>query len=171
MRNNEQRITLLLYTAGQIGANDRKAALSLLTQAGELIDASKTGKNTMGLQIQRAVLYANLKSDRGFTIMEFLMPRLNELVTAAAALDGFENNYLRDGEWNMSAEGNVGVILTSLAQNAGAFAWADFDRTVTLAGQFERTELRLMAHLKIAQGVLDHHSNALLLFGRSEGIH
>jgi hypothetical protein len=86
--------------------------------------------------------------------MEALMPRLNELVAASATLDGFEHNYLRDGEWNMTGEGAVGGLLTNVAQNAGYFAGLDFDRSVTLASQLERPELRLMAELKIAQSVL-----------------
>ncbi len=171
LRNNEQRIGFLVYMARQIGESDRKAALGLLNQAGELIYASKTGKQVMGQEIQRAIIYCSLKSDRGFSIMESLMPKLNELVTAAATLDGFENNYLRDGEWNMSADGPVGALLTTLAQGAGAFAWADFDRAVTLSSQLERPELRLMAHLKIAQGVLDHDPNAPLPIQMEESIH
>ena len=100
------------------------------------------------------MLYCSLKSDRGFAIMESVMLKLNELVAAAATLDRFENTYLRDGEWAMSGEGNVGGLLTGLAQNAGYFAWSDFDRSVNLASQFERPELRLMAQLKIAQAIM-----------------
>lgn len=54
----------------------------------------------------------------------------------------------------MTGEGVVGGLLTALAQNAGYFAGFDFDRSVTLARQFERPELRLMAELKIAQSIL-----------------
>jgi hypothetical protein len=49
---------------------------------------------------------------------------------------------------------NLGRLLRGLAQNAGAFAWCDFDRSVSLASQFERPEIRLMAQLKLAQGIL-----------------
>ncbi len=110
------------------------------------------------------MLYSSLKSDRGFAIMESLIPRLNELVAGAATLDGFENHYLRDGEWNMTGEGVVGGLLTALAQNAGYFAELDFDRSVTLARQFERAELRLMAELKIAQSVLVNQPKQGLTF-------
>jgi len=82
------------------------------------------------------------------------MPKLNELVAAASTLDGFENNYLRSGEWTMTSAGGIGELLTDLAQNAGYFAGSDFDRSVTLANQFERPELRLMAQLKIGQAIL-----------------
>jgi hypothetical protein len=54
----------------------------------------------------------------------------------------------------MTAAGGVGDLLTRLAQNAGYFAWLDFDRAVTLTAQFERPEIRMMAQLKLAQGIL-----------------
>jgi hypothetical protein len=143
-----------LYRASQIGENDRKAALGLLNQASQILDSTKPGKNQLRTQIGLAMLYYSLKGDRGFTIMESLLPRLNELVAAAVVLDGFDNIYLRDGEWNMSGEGGLGEILNGLAQNAGYFAGMDFDRAVTLARQFERPEIRLMAQLKLAQSIL-----------------
>jgi hypothetical protein len=155
-RRPEERIRFLLMVANRVGANDRKAALELLNQASELIGLTKSGTEQMEEQIQLAVLYCSLKSERGFAIMESLLPRLNELVAAAAALDGFENKYLRDGEWTMTGEGSIGGLLTKLAQNAGYFAGRDFDRSVSLATQFERPELRLMAQLKIAQAVLSN---------------
>lgn len=155
-RRPEERIRFLLLVANRMGANDRKAALELLNQASELTSLTKPGTEQMEEQIQLAMLYCSLKSERGFAIMESLLPRLNELVAAAAALDGFENNYLRDGEWTMTGEGSIGGILTHLAQNAGYFAGRDFDRSVSLATQFERPELRLMAQLKIAQAVLSN---------------
>jgi len=97
-------------------------------------------------------MYCSLQSDRGFAIVESMIPRLNQLVSAAAALDGVENNYLRDEEWNMTGEGELGRLLTALAQNAGLFGKIDFDRSVNLAQQMERPELRLMAELKNSAG-------------------
>jgi hypothetical protein len=152
------RAEFLLSLAKQIGDNDRDTALGFLNQAAQIIDASKPGKKQLELQMELAMMYCALKSDRGFSIMESLMPKLNELVAAAVALDGFDNHYLRDGEWNMSGQGGVGSLLTGLAQNAGYFARFDFERSANLAGQFERTELRLMAQLKLAQSVLINQS-------------
>jgi len=86
--------------------------------------------------------------------MESVIRKLNELVTAATKLNGFDNRYLRNGEWNMTAEGGVGSLLTMLAQNAVYFAVCDFDRALALTSQFERREIRMMAQLKLAQGVL-----------------
>ena len=159
-RRPEERIRFLLQVANQIGGTDRKAALGLVNQAGQIIDLIKPGKTQLEGRIALAMLYCSLKSDRGFAIMESLMPKLNELVAAAAALEGFENNYLREGEWTMTSAGSIGRLLTGLAQNAGYFAGSDFDRSVTLANQFERPELRLMAQLKIAQAILTGAGNS-----------
>ncbi len=170
-RRPEQRIEFLLQVASQIGGNDRKAALGLLNQAGQIIDSIKPGKTQIEGQIALAMLYCSLKDDRGFAIMESLMPKLNELVAAAAALDGFENNYLRDGEWTMTSAGGIGMLLTGLAQSAGYFARLDFDRSVTLANQFARPELRLMAELRIAQGVLANQPNPASIGQTTVNIH
>ena len=102
-------VTLVPYIASQIGEKDRKAALGFLSQAGQLIDLTRSGKNRLEGQIMLALQYSALKSERGFAIMESIMPKLNELVAAAAVLNEFENNYLRDGEWNMTGEGAVGA--------------------------------------------------------------
>jgi len=163
-RDNEERAKFLVAAAMRISGRDRKRGLELLDQSGQFIDSLKPGKNQLEGKIVLAMLYCSLKSDRGFAIMESLMPKLNEVVTASAALDGFENKYLTDGEWNMTGEGVVGGLLTSLAQNIGYFAWQDFDRSVTLASQLERPELRLMAELKIAQSALADRPNPAIMF-------
>jgi hypothetical protein len=155
---NQQKVQSLMYRATQISISDRKGALALLNQAGEIIDTMRPLKTQLAAQVRLALMYCALKSDRGLAIMETLMPRLNELVAAAVILDEVENNYLRDGEWNMTAEGVIGSLLTVLAQNAGAFAAIDFDRSLTLARQITRPELRLMAELKLAQGILGNQT-------------
>jgi hypothetical protein len=148
------RVVFMLGAAGQLANIDSKVALKFVEQAGELIETLNPGKDQTQARLILAMTYCQLKSDRGFTIMESLVPKLNELVDIAVKLDGYDTSYLRDGEWNMSANGSVGEILTRLSERADVFAWSDFDRAVSLAAQFERPEIRLMAHLKLAQGIL-----------------
>lgn len=148
------RVRYLLGYADQFGGYDRSTALKLIKQASDMVDMMKPGKEQTEAQVLLAMTYCYEKSDRGFAIMESLMPKLNDLVEAAVKLDGYETAYVRDGEWNMSANGSVGVFLTRLSDNAGSFAWCDFDRAVNLAAQFDRIEIRLMAHVKLAQAIL-----------------
>jgi hypothetical protein len=154
MTNIRQRIDFLMAHASIFAQTDRNVALKLLNQASDIIETMPPGKDQTLRRLILASVYATEKSDRGFAIMESLLPKLNELVDVSVKLDGYETSYLRDGEWNMSANGATGEILTLLSQQAGSFAWCDFDRAVSLASQFERPEIRLMAHLKLAQSIL-----------------
>jgi hypothetical protein len=150
----EDQIEFLTDLAIRAGAKNRTAALNLLDQAAALVESLKPGKDQIRGQLGVALLYCTEKSDRGLVMMESLIPKLNELIDAAAKLDEFDTHYLRDGEWNMSADGPLGEILTYLSMNAAYFAWTDFDRSVNLAAQFERTEIRMMAQTKLAQSIL-----------------
>ena len=150
----EGKIEFLMSLANMAGAKNRPAALKLLDQAVGIVESQKPAQEQLRAQLGIAILYCTLKSDRGLAMMESLIPKLNELIDAGAKLDGFDTHYLRDGEWNMSANGPVGEILTYLSQNAAYYAWTDFDRSVSLAAQFERTEVRMMAQAKLAQSIL-----------------
>jgi hypothetical protein len=148
------RLMLLNEMTNRVGPKDKKAALKLLEQSAGIVEAMKSPGEKTGARLNLAMSYCAQGSNRGLEIVESEIPKLNELIAAAVKLDGFDTQYLRDGEWNMSANGSVGNILTSLAQNAGSFASCDFDRAVSLAGQFERNEIRIMAQVKLAQSVL-----------------
>jgi hypothetical protein len=163
LRSNEERVQVLLYVASQVSGNDPKASLGLLNQAGQILDSMKAGKTQLEKQVALATLYCSLKSDRGFALMESLVPKLNELVAAASVLDGVDNNYLREGEWTMTSAGGIGALLTRIAQNAGYFVDLDFDRSVALSTQFERSELRVMAASKIAQAVLSNERSPAVI--------
>ena len=149
-----KQVAVLTAMSLQIAGTDSKTATKLLEQVTGIIDTMKPGKDQTAAQMLLAVIHTDNKKDRGLAIMESLMPKLNDLVASAARLDGYDTRYLRDGEWNMTAEGELGSLLTWLAQRAGHFAWFDFDRSVSMAGQFERPEIRMMAQLKLAQGIL-----------------
>jgi len=150
----ERQIEFLTELATRVGRKNRPAALKLLDLATGLVNTMKPGKDQMRNQLGLALLYCTVKSDRGLAMMEPLIPKLNELIDAAAKLDEFDTHYLRDGEWNMSAAGPLGEILTYMSQNAPYYAWTDFDRAVSLAAQFERAEIRMMAQTKLAQSIL-----------------
>jgi hypothetical protein len=150
------QIEMLLSFANHAALYDRTTAIKALNQARNLIDNLELGGVQTGAQMTLAALYCLAKSDQGFAIMEAMVPKLNELIAAGAKLDGFNTHYLRDGEWNMTAEGELGRLLTFLSNRAAVFAWYDFERAINLAGQFERPEIRMMAQLKLAQGILQN---------------
>ena len=154
IKTNPERVYFLLFVSTQVAEVDQGEAAKLLDRASSLIDSLKPGKDQMGAKVLMAMMYCSKGNPRGLTIMETLLPKLNELVSSAMKLDGYENSYLHDGEWNMTREGVLGSLLTLLSERASYFAWCDFDRSVSIAGQFERPEIRLMAQVKLAQAIL-----------------
>jgi hypothetical protein len=155
LRDGIEEFNYLFRMATEIGTRNPQTTLKLLDRASELLETDSQEKWQMQYQIGIAMRYCQVKSDRCFTMMEPIIRKMNELVSAATKLSGFDINYLRNGEWNMTAEGGVGSLLTMLAKNAVYFAMCDFDRAVALSSQFERREIRMMAQLKLAQGLLD----------------
>ena len=149
-----KRAQILIGLAGNIGPANKLVALKVLDEAFELVEGIKAPGEKIRTRLYLASLYCSQGSDRGLEIVQSQIPKLNELIDAAIKLDGFDTNYLRDGEWNMSANGEIGSLLTTMSQNAGSYAWCDFDRAVSLAGQFERNEIRIMAQVKLAQSIL-----------------
>jgi hypothetical protein len=155
LRDESETFHHLFRMATEIGTKNPRTTVKLLDRANELLEKIPPQRWQMQYQIGITVRYCQVKSDRCFTMAEPIIRKMNELVSAATKLDGFDNSYLRNGEWTMTAEGGVGSLLTGLAQNAAYFALYDFDRAVTLSSLFERREIRMMAQLKLAQGVLE----------------
>ncbi len=155
LRDEDEMFHYLFRMATDIGPRNPQTTLKLLDRANELLEKVPPQRWQTQYQIGMAVRYCEVKSDRCFTMMEPIIRKMNELVSAAATLNKFDNHYLRNGEWNMTAEGGVGSLLTQLAQNAVYFALCDFDRAIAMSSQFERREIRMMAQLKLAQGALE----------------
>ena len=150
----DAQVNSLLELAYEAAQHDPKISRKLLVPIKPLIESLQPGPIQARSQVIMAIIYCLAQSEEGFVMMEAMLPKLNELIGGAAKLDGFDTRYLRDGEWNMSANGEVGKLLTFIANNAGFFAWYDFERALNLAAQFERTEIRMMAQLRVAQGIL-----------------
>lgn len=154
-RSEDETFEYLFRKATDIGPRNPQTTVKLLDRASEYLDKVPAERWQMQWRIGIAARYCQVRNERCFTMAEPIIRRMNELVSAAAKLNGFDNHYLRQGEWNMTAEGGVGSLLTGLAQHAVYFGLCDFDRAVALTSQFERPEIRLMAQLKLAQGVLE----------------
>jgi len=157
MGRHPKQYQFLIQLATYFGSKNKSASLKLLDQAFDLVEDIKAPAEKIETRLNLATTYCALGNDRGLDIVQSQMPKLNELIDAAVKLDGFDTTYLRDGEWNMSANGEIGNVLTKLSQSAGAFASCDFDRAVSLAAQFERNEIRIMAQVKLAQVILTAH--------------
>lgn len=155
IKRPEQGVEILMHIAmNASNRGDRDLAFELLEEARALLDSLEMNSNKLRAQIQLARNYSSLDAERGVTLLEPIIAQVNELVTAAAVLDGFENRYLKDGEWNNRNHTNLGNLLYSLQEVLGQLARANFESARKLSSRLNRLEIRLAAQLAITQSVL-----------------
>lgn len=151
----EHRVNILMSMAMNLSSTgDRKQALEVLAEARTLLDSSPQDSSKLTSRLQLAQNYSSLDSEQGVALLESIIMRLNQLVAAAVVLDGFENQYLKEGEWPRANYTNLGNLIRSLAQSLGQLASRDPAGALYLSNQLERPEIRLMAQLEIAQSLL-----------------
>src|SRR4029077_18389432 len=103
------------------------------------------------LRVSRA--FAAVDPAKSFEILEPGITQLNELLSAAAVLSGFEVNIFRDGEMPVMNQGGSGLnpTITRYGQELSLLSKTDFGRSETLAGRFQFTKPRIMARLSIIE--------------------
>ncbi|HLE63855.1 MAG TPA: hypothetical protein VI750_11965 [Pyrinomonadaceae bacterium] len=154
----EQRVQVLARLASMLSGKDQKEdAIDCLNEARTLLESLPRNASRMAQQIQLANSYSLLDPGQSFTLMQSITSELNELVAAAAVMDGFENRYLKNGEWMTNGPTNLGNMVGNARRSLGHLARVDFDRARALTEKLERAEIRLMAQLDIAQMVLNSH--------------
>lgn len=161
LRSAEERAAILIQVAAMASAqNDTKTARQCLAEAFDMIGGRASNYQRLQAQLQVAQAYAPLDPDRSFDIMAPIVEQLNDLMAAAAVLDGFENNYLQDDEWISSGGSSLSNMAVTCEQQVAALARTDFDRAKSLADRWQRSEVRLRARLLIAQAVLSNPTTA-----------
>ena len=155
LQSGDERVSALIQLARiTYSQNDPEGARQLLAEAFDTIAGKAADYQRLQTQLQLAQAYAPFDRDRSFEIMTQIINQLNELIAAAAALDGFENNYLKNGEWAPSGAGALSNMIVACNQQIAALARADFDRAKSLVDRWQRIEIRIRGRLMIAQTVL-----------------
>ena len=106
-------------------------------------------------QLKVAHAYAALDPARGFDAMQPGINQINEMLSAATLLNGFEVRVFKDGEMPMQGGSQLSETISSFARELGAQARLQFDAAQAAAEKFQRPEARIIAHLAIARGVLE----------------
>jgi hypothetical protein len=154
LSNDNQRIDLLIQLATAAQKKNAKLARQLLDDAQRLVSRPATNYQQMDAQLRVARGFATLDSTRSFQVLEPGILQLNELLAAAAVLNGFETNVFREGELPLQANSGLGNMVNRYAQELALLAKTDFERAQTLVNRFQLPEPRIQARLAIVQGVL-----------------
>ena len=162
VKDVEQRFNLLMSLVNNIiGRGDKNQATSILAEATALLDALPANGSKLGAQLQLAQSYSTIDSRQSVAQLQSVILLTNRLVSAAAVLDGFENSYLKDGEWMKRGQTGLSNLVNSIEQNLGALARVDVEGARSLSKQLERPEIRLMAQLEIARNLLGSRNSSV----------
>jgi hypothetical protein len=155
LQSDNERIDLLIQIANDVAAKNPKAQRQLLEEARQLTNKRATSYEHFEQQLRVAHAFASVDVARSFEILDPGISHLNELLSAASLLSGFETNVFRDGELPMQGGSPLGSMVTRFGQEIALLAKTDFERAETLAGRFQFPESRIMARLAMVQGLLD----------------
>jgi hypothetical protein len=159
-KSTDERIGMLLQLARVTsGKGNASVAAGFLDEAWNLASGRAKGHGQFSTQLQLAHTYALLASPRAFEIIEASVTHLNELVAAAAVIDGFGQEAFAQDELKAQEGYLWSALVVQCSQTLGTLARADFDAALAAADKFQRPELRLTARLAVARGILSTESD------------
>lgn len=154
LRSDDERIELLLQLSGSASQNNPKLAVELLNEARQFTNRRAASYRQFEQQLRVADAFKDLEPARSFEILEPGIAQLNELLSAAATLSGFEVNVFQDGELPLEGRNGLSNMVTRYGQVLGLLAKRDFDHSQTLANRFQLSEPRIVARLSIVRSML-----------------
>lgn len=153
-QSDEERLSLLLQFAGNLEADNPKLALQLLDEARSLVSRRATSYAQFEAQVNVAHAFASLDPAKSFETMEPGINQINELLSAAALLSGFELNMFKDGELPLQGGGSLAGMVVRYGTELAALAKTDFEKAQLMTDRFVLAEPRILAKLTVIRGVL-----------------
>ena len=155
LQSDNQKIEMLLQVARGTQKTNPKLAMQLLEEARQITNRRATAYEQFEQQLRVARAFSTVDPARSFEVLEPGITQLNELLSAAQVLSGFEISMFRDGEMSMQAGNGLTSIINRYGQELAVLARNDFERAETLAGRFQFAEPRIMARLSIVRALLE----------------
>ena len=152
--SDTQKIDVLIQVASDTRTTNPKLALQVLDEARQITNHRATIYEHFDQQLKVARAFAAVDPARSFEVLDPGISQLNELLSAAAVLSGFEINMFRDGEMSMQGGNGLTSTINRYGQELAVLARTEFERSETLAGRFQFAEPRIMVRLAIVKGLL-----------------
>src|SRR5712692_11308819 len=152
--SDSDRVKFLIELSLTTQKDNPKLALRFLDDARTLVSRKATGYKDFEDQIRVADAYAALDAKKSFEVLEPGIAQLNELLSAAEVLNGFEVEVFKDGELSLRGDSDLVGMVARYGQELASLAKLDFDRARMTADKFLLPEPRLNAKLSIVQSAL-----------------
>ena len=171
LQSDNEKLDLLIQVANDTQKSNPKLALQVLEDARQITNHRATGYDHFEQQLKVAHAFAEVDPARSFEILDPGVSQLNELLSAAAVLSGFEINMFRDGEMSIQGGNGLTATVNRFGQELAVLARTDFERSDALAGRFQFAEPRIMTRMSIVQGLLGVKpaSGNRIFFGNAGG--
>src|SRR6185503_11536199 len=154
LRSDDERIDFLLQLSNTAKKNNPKQALEFLDEARQITNRRAASYQQFEQQLKVADAFKELEPARSFEVLEPGIMQLNELLSAAATLNGFEVNVFQEGELPLEARSGLSNMVNRYGQAIGALAKTDLERAQTVANRFQLAESRIVARLAIVRNML-----------------
>jgi hypothetical protein len=154
LRTPRERAAQLAQVANQIGPGLKRAnAIRLLEQARSLLGPSPQApdEDQRHALFEIGLAFSRYDSKRAFEIVDPLVDQINELCTAARALNGFGADYFEDDELNLQNDSGVAKVASQMSTVLGGLAFTNFESAKAAADRIRLPEIRLKVYLEIAQ--------------------
>lgn len=143
-------IAMLLEKKGE-----HDEALKMADDALALVKVDLASETQSNALMAVLLAYSLINPPRAFALIEPIVDRLNDDISRLLLLDRVvRSGAVKNGEILMLQTISPDFAILRFGKGIVALANADFNRTKALADRFQRTELRLMAELMIAQALL-----------------
>jgi len=154
LQSDNEKLDLLIQVANDVQTSNPKFALQVLEDARQITNHRATGYDNFEQQLKVAHAFAAIDPARSFEVIDPGISQLNDLLSAAAVLSGFEINMFRDGEMAILNGNGLTSTITRYGQELALLAKSDFERSEALSGRFQFPEARILARMAIVQGLL-----------------
>jgi len=152
----EQKATKLAEIARTItSSGDKERAIQILDKAWNLIPARAANQSQLRAQLDVISALAPLDTAKAGGYMKSIIVQLNDMLDAAATLNGFGVSYYKNDEvLSRSGEPLIDLVRQT-AKELTAIAKLDFDLAKTLSDNFQRPEIKIMAQLLVVSNLAD----------------
>jgi len=153
--SDRDRLRLFLQLAQRTKSDNPEHSGQQLTGAYVLVARRATNYEQLQNKLRVIRVLGASDSARTFELLQSGIDQLNELISAAAALNGFEVEMFVSNEMPLPGNGQLGAMVVQYGQELALLAKSDFRRAVAAAEQFQYPEASLFARLSIVEAALD----------------
>lgn len=153
----EERLSTLLYLSSH-AAQRKETALArrFIAEASGLVGVRVQNGFQFSSQLRIASALSDIDPRQSFAILDDLAQQLNDLLAAAAVVDGFGPDCFDEGELKPLAGNAWAELVSQFGEGLAALAPKDFERALSVAQKFQRDEVRVSVSLRVAERVLSN---------------